>query len=86
MQLPVYCNKALWNIVCIIIEGCHFSVPDSFLDNLETLVSMFFDILSPEMNDGVSEEKQFFVVLPVTVTITFDFFDPIIGIMSFFKP
>jgi dipeptidase len=40
------------------MEGCHFAVPDSFLDNLETLVSMFFDILSPEMNDGVSEEKM----------------------------
>ena len=81
-----YRMKHLLKVICIIINRRHFIVPDGFLYNLETFVGMFFDILSPEMNDSVSEEKQFFVVLPVTVTITFDFFDPIIGIMSFFKP
>ena len=52
-----YRMKHLLKVICIIMEGRHFAVPNSFFYNLETLVSMFFDILSPEMNNSVSEKK-----------------------------
>ena len=54
---PCLLYKSLWKVICIIMEGRHFAVPNSFFYNLETLVSMFFDILSPEMNNSVSEKK-----------------------------
>ena len=80
-----YNLEHLLKVIRIVINSRHFIVPDGFLYNLKTFVGMFFDILPPEMNDSVSEKKQFFVILPVTGTVTFNFFNPIIRIIPFFE-
>lgn len=71
--------------VSLNIDFFHTFIPNDFFYGLKTFVSMFFDILSPEVNDSISEKKQFFVIFPVTGTVALDFFDPIIRIISFFE-
>ena len=61
------------------------NIPDGFFNCLYALVGMFNDILSPKMDNSITEKQKLFIILIISITISFNLVDPKFWILSFFK-